>query len=81
MGQIIQVRDGLETHEADVVTATGRPLQLTYGYFTPRLAGYNGAEILAGALARNRTGAVLVTTRSRERMREFAEAAARESRC
>mgnify|MGYP006280189575 CR=1 FL=1 len=72
---VIQVRDGVDTREADVVTGTGRPLQLTYGYFSSDTNGRSGAEILSAALARNRTGAILVSSRSRERLAEFASAA------
>jgi aryl-alcohol dehydrogenase-like predicted oxidoreductase len=70
--QVIQVRDGLVSHEAEPVLAAGRPLQLTYGYFTGDGGGRSSSEIIRGALERNTTGAILVSTRNRERLREFA---------
>lgn len=82
LAEVIQVRDGLDTREADIVTSIGRPLQLTYGYFSSdAAAGRSGAEIVAAALARNCTGAILVYTRSRARMDEFAAAAAVDASC
>ncbi|MDU8913513.1 aldo/keto reductase [Aestuariicoccus sp. MJ-SS9] len=81
LAQVIQVRDGLDTHEGDIVTCAGRPLQLTYGYFSSDKKGRCGAEILSGALARNDTGAILVYTRSRARLAEFVAAAAQTPQC
>jgi len=78
---VIQVRDGLDTREADVVTGAGRQLQLTYGYFSSDTTGRSSAEILPAALARNRTGAIVVYSRSRTRLVEFATASAQELPC
>lgn len=78
LAQVSQVCDGIHTREADIVLRAGRPLQLTYGYFKSTTGVQSGAEILAGALARNRTGAVLVSTRSRARLTEFGVAVADE---
>lgn len=79
--RVIQVRDGLDTREADVVTGAGRPLQLTYGYFSSDTTGRSGAGILSGAMARNPKGAILVYSRSRTRLAEFAAASAKELPC
>jgi D-threo-aldose 1-dehydrogenase len=81
LAQVIQVCDGLDTHEADIVTGASRPLQLTYGYFSSDRSGRSGTEILSGALERNRTGAIVVYSRSQARLAGFATAAAQESLC
>ncbi len=78
---VIQVRDGLVTREADVVTNSGRQLQLTYGYFSSQCAGRSSAEILSAALARNRSGAIVVSSRSRARLKVFAAAAEQQTLC
>lgn len=75
---VVQVCDGLDSCEADVVTNAGRPIQLTYGYFSSDSSNRSGAEILSGALARNRTGAVIAYSRSRARLAQFAASAALE---
>ena len=79
--RVIQVRDGLDTREADVVTSAGRPLQLTYGYFSSNTTRRSSDEILRAALDRNRTGAVVVYSRSRARLAEFAAAAGQKTSC
>lgn len=71
LAQVVQVRDGLVTHEADLVFYARRSLQLTYGYFSSDGGQLSGDEILKGALRRNPTGSVLVTTRNRDRLRTF----------
>lgn len=81
LAQVIQVCDGLDTLDADIVTGAGRPLQLTYGYFSSDRSGRSGSKILSGALERNRTGAIVVYSRSQERLAGFATAAAQEPPC
>ena len=81
LAQVIQVCDGLDTHEADIVTGAGRPMQLTYGYFSSERSGRSGAEILSGALERNRAGAIVVYSRSKARLVGFAAAAKEEMPC
>lgn len=81
LAEVIQVSDGLESHEADIVTRAGRSLQLTYGYFSSDRSGRSGSEILSGALERNRTGAIVVYSRSPSRLAGFANAAAQEAAC
>jgi aryl-alcohol dehydrogenase-like predicted oxidoreductase len=81
LAQVIQVCDGLDTREADIVTGVGLPLQLTYGYFSSDQSGRRGSEILSGALKRNRTGAIVVYSRSQARLKGFATAAAQEAPC
>lgn len=79
--QVIQVSDSLDTHEADVVLRAGRPLQLTYGYFSSDRSGRSGGEILSRAIERNRTGAIVVYSRSRARLGGFSSAAEQEKQC
>jgi aryl-alcohol dehydrogenase-like predicted oxidoreductase len=77
IGKILQVKDSLARREADGITAAGRPLQFTYGYFSDRpqdLAEGTG-EHLRQILARNSTGSVIVSTRRVGRLERFAEAA------
>lgn len=72
LGAVLQVKDTLRKHEADVVLNNGRDLQITYGY----LAGSASSDLAAGgetvlreALRRNRTGSVLFSTGSFDRIR------------
>lgn len=81
LGQVIQVSDSLDNCDADIVHRADRPMQLTYGYFRSSAEPRSGSEVLAGALARNRTGAIIVSTRSQARLMEFAKAAAGEDLC
>jgi D-threo-aldose 1-dehydrogenase len=71
--QVIQTRDSLERREADILTSAGRPFQLTYGYFTGQAHKLDGRDVLSAALARNTTGSIIVSTRSKERLKAFAE--------
>jgi len=72
---VIQTRDSLDGCEADIVSNAGRPLQLTYGYFTATSKALSGNDILTGALARNPAGSVVVSTRSPARLAQFAKIA------
>lgn len=72
---VIQTGDSLEGCEADIVSNAGRPLQLTYGYFTGAPKAMSGTEILTGALARNPAGSVVVSTKSSARLVQFAKIA------
>ncbi|RUP25034.1 MAG: FAD-dependent oxidoreductase [Curvibacter sp.] len=70
---VVQVRDSVSQHQADVVLAAGRPLQLTYGYLAdPGAAGQSVAQRLGQALMRNPDGAILVSTRQAQRLAELA---------
>jgi aryl-alcohol dehydrogenase-like predicted oxidoreductase len=77
---IVQTTDSLDGHDADVLTAHGRPLQITYGYVTDAMRRHGQVDVpavLARALERNRAGAVIVSTRRPERMGQYADLAAR----
>lgn len=76
---IVQTTDSLDGRDADVLVACGRPLQITYGYVSAakrRHAAVDVPAILAGALERNRSGAVIVSTGRPDRMRQYADLAA-----
>ena len=75
MGAVVQTRDGLVSREADFLAALRRPMQFTYGYFSEREAGTSSDTILRDALARNRTGSIVVATRDRSRLAALAAAA------
>jgi aryl-alcohol dehydrogenase-like predicted oxidoreductase len=80
---ILQVKDSLEKHEADLITQSGRGLQITYGYFSSsarRDPAFSPERVLSGALARNARGSVLVSTRKLNRLKTLAEIAVREDR-
>lgn len=80
---ILQVKDSLENHEADLVTQSGRRLQITYGYFSSsaqRGSSFSPERVLLGALARNSRGTVLVSTRKLNRLKTLVEIAEREDR-
>ncbi|MFL9877358.1 aldo/keto reductase [Herbaspirillum rhizosphaerae] len=73
---IVQVRDSLAKHQADVLLQHQRALQFTYGYMaggTPQ--GTDGAAVLREALQRNATGSILVSTRRVDRVAALARAA------
>ncbi len=77
---ILQVEDSLLGREADVVAAAGWRLQITYGYLRQAVAQpgpshsatVDGLVVMRAALARNRSGMVLVSTRKANRLRELA---------
>lgn len=77
---VLQVEDSLGGREADAVVAAGWPLQMTYGYLrqavaqpgASRSSPIDGPAVMRAALARNRSGMVLVSTRKVDRLRELA---------
>lgn len=77
---VFQVEDSLAGREADILSATGLPLQITYGYLRRAVAQpgdavaspTDGLAVMRAALARNRNGMVLVSTRKANRLRELA---------
>jgi aryl-alcohol dehydrogenase-like predicted oxidoreductase len=78
LGMVLQVRDSLDRREADLVRSHGRDLQITYGYLSsssklPELPTATG--ILEGALRRNATGSILVSTRQLAHVGELAAVA------
>lgn len=68
---VLQVEDSLSGREADLVTESGRPLQITFGYVRQAAAEHgplDGLGVIRDALARNRHGLVLVSSRRPERL-------------
>lgn len=70
LANIVQTIDSLELREADTLLRAGRPLQITYGYVSAA-AGRPVEETLARALARNRCGAIIVSTRRIDRIGQY----------
>jgi aryl-alcohol dehydrogenase-like predicted oxidoreductase len=80
---VLQVEDSLAKHEADIVTAMGRPLQVTYGYL--RRAGELGGvikssqsagfDVMNAAFRRNPNGMILVSSRTKQRLQALASLA------
>lgn len=72
LGAVLQVKDTLDRREAEVVIRHGRELQFTYGYFSSlALRGEVRPDSVLDALRRNRTGSVIFSTRSAERLRSL----------
>lgn len=71
---VIQLLDSLDRKEADLLAEFGRPMQITYGYVSAARARGDErsvATILQEALARNSTGALIVSTRRPERLSQY----------
>jgi D-threo-aldose 1-dehydrogenase len=74
LAPVVQMVDSLDRREADVLTAFGRPLQITYGYLSAareRGDSRSVSEILRAALKRNAEGALIVSTRRAERLPQY----------
>jgi D-threo-aldose 1-dehydrogenase len=79
LAAVIQTTDSLVDREADVILTYGRPLQITYGYVSHarrRAEPIDVPAILADALRRNASGAIIVSTRRPERVPIYASLAA-----
>ncbi len=75
LGMVLQVRDSLDSLDADLVTKHGRDLQFTYGYLSSRRGGdemLTASEALRRALHRNPMGSVVVSTRQLAHIGELA---------
>jgi hypothetical protein len=75
---ILQVEDSLNNHEADIVTSSGLPLQITFGYLRKSLESNNlidPSEIIKESLQRNQNGMILVSSRNSERLKTIASLA------
>jgi aryl-alcohol dehydrogenase-like predicted oxidoreductase len=76
LGMVLQVGDSIERREADVVTSSGRDLQLTYGYMASSARtgkSVPAAAVLELALQRNESGSILVSTRHVARLGQLAK--------
>ncbi|GAA4043562.1 aldo/keto reductase family protein [Parerythrobacter jejuensis] len=80
LGEVLQLADSLDQHEADAVFTT-QPMQITYGYVSAaatRARSLNVTGVLTKALQRNRSGAVIVSTTRPERLAQYAPIADRD---
>jgi aryl-alcohol dehydrogenase-like predicted oxidoreductase len=76
---VVQMRDSLVNREADLLRGHQREMQFTYGYLADwRQRGGSPSEALAGALRRNCTGSILVSTRHAGRVAALATIASSE---
>jgi D-threo-aldose 1-dehydrogenase len=77
MADIIQIPDSLDNLEADALKDFGRPMQFTHSYLnhaSNKAADRPVQAILAGALRRNSTGAIIVSTRKIDRLPQYGQA-------
>jgi aryl-alcohol dehydrogenase-like predicted oxidoreductase len=74
LASIVQTVDSLQKREADVILQSGRPLQITHGYVSAMRGSKNidVSSILSGALRRNSTGSVIVSTNQTKRLPQYA---------
>lgn len=75
LARVVQAPDSLANGEANRLAIDGRLPQLTYGYLSSSKDRASAELILRGALARNSSGAVVVSTRNRSRLDSFARIA------
>jgi D-threo-aldose 1-dehydrogenase len=73
--RVLQTQDSLDGHEADFILTTKRPLQMTYGYVSAfkDKAKLDITQVLKKALKRNASGSIIVFTRSRKRLLQYAD--------
>jgi aryl-alcohol dehydrogenase-like predicted oxidoreductase len=62
LAMVVQTKDSVVGREADIVTASGRVLQFTYGYLSSLGGAMTAEAAVAGALERNSSGAIIVST-------------------
>lgn len=73
LAQVVQVRDSLSQHQADILLPHQRAMQFTYGYMADAATRGMPAPVkLTQALARNATGSIIVSTRKADRIAELA---------
>ena len=73
LAAVVQTRDGLASREADFLRRAGRDFQFTYGYLSDINKNQEAAKLIIAALSRNRTGSIVVSTRNRERLADYAD--------
>lgn len=72
---VVQTRDSAAMHQADFMLDCHRSLQFTYGYQSSQAVGASPAhylDVLRAALARNRSGSVIVSSRRASRVAQLA---------
>lgn len=68
---VLQVEDSLSNHEADLLTTSGLPLQITFGYLRNSLEltkEISHPEVIQAAFRRNSNGMILVSSRNPNRI-------------
>lgn len=78
LDRFVQMEDSLAGKEADVLARNGRAMQITYGYVSAALrtgSAISVQDVLAQALRRNRSGAIIVSTTKPSRMPQYARLA------
>ena len=70
LAAIVQTKDSVSGAEADFLLEAKRRLQLTYGYVSSATTG-DVAQALEAALRRNECGAIVVSTRSITRLKQY----------
>lgn len=76
LARVIQTQDSLDSREADFLFLHGRRLQFTYGYLSSAKMSPHKDSVrrgLEGALKRNATGSIIVSTRRAERLESLAK--------
>lgn len=76
LGAVLQTQDSITGREADLLAKFGRRPQITYGYLSAACATSPADLVLRAALARNPASAILVSTRSPQRLAALAAIAA-----
>jgi D-threo-aldose 1-dehydrogenase len=75
LARFVQVCDSLGGREADILTAFGKPLQITYGYVSAarrERSSLSVIDVLQRALRRNPKGAIIVSTTKASRLPQYA---------
>lgn len=75
LASVAQIPDSLDGREADLLSRYGKPMQITYGYVSDarrRGSSLSAAQVLSQALARNRDGAIIVSTTQADRGGQYA---------
>lgn len=76
VGTVIQLGDSLEGREADILDRFGREKQITFSYVSAAMRANHRCdvhEVLKKALARNRGGAIIVTSGKADRLRQYGD--------
>lgn len=71
---ILQLQDSLFLKEADIIKKYNLQLQITYGYYSSiknKLKNFDYVDHLKKVFARNKTGAIIISTNNVENMSKF----------
>lgn len=76
LAMVVQTRDSMSIRQADFMLDCQRPLQFTYGYQSSQAGAATPGQyldVLRAALARNKSGSVIVSSRKAERVAQLAK--------